>query len=46
MVNKDLVDAGEANGFTMEVITLEVGSQGLLNLQVFKDLFQTLTRCP
>ena len=23
---KDLVDAGEANGFIMEVITLEVGS--------------------
>ena len=43
---QDLVDAGEANGFTMEVITLEVGSQGFLNLQGFKDLFQTLTRCP
>ena len=43
---QDLVDAGEANGFTMEVITLEVGSRGFLNLQGFKALFQTLTRCP
>ena len=43
---QDLVDAGETNGFTTEVITLEVGSRGFLNLQGFKDLFQTLTRCP
>ena len=39
-------DAGEANGFTMEVITLEVGTRGFLNLKGFKDLLQTLTRCP
>ena len=39
-------EGGKCYGFIMEVITLEVGSRGFLNLQVFKDLFQTLTKCP
>ena len=43
---QDLVDAGEASGFTTEVITLEVGSRGFLHLQGFKALFQLLSRCP
>ena len=44
--HQDLVDTGEASGFTMEVITLEVGSRGFLHLQGFKALFQLLSRCP
>ena len=37
---QDLVDAEEANGFTMKVITLEVGSRDFLNFQGFKALFK------
>ena len=41
---QDLVDTGEANGFVMEVITLEVGSRGFLNLQRFMALIPILAR--
>jgi len=30
------VDVGQDSGFNMRTITLEVGSRGFLNLQVFK----------
>ena len=44
LLYQDLVDAGEANGFVMEVITLEVGSRGFLNLQGFMALIPILAR--
>ena len=40
---QDLVDEGSANGYTMRIITLEVGSRGFLNLKGFKSLTSILT---
>ena len=44
---QDLVEACEVNGYTTELVTLEVGSRGFLNLQGFKALFQgfSLNKC-
>ena len=40
---QDLVDEGSANGYTMRIITLEVGSRGFLNMEGFKSLISILT---
>ncbi len=40
---QDLVDAAEANGFDMALITLEAGSRGFLNLHGFTALLKTLS---
>ena len=39
---KDLVEAGRSNGFNTNTVTLEVGSQGFLNLEGCKCLFWEL----
>ena len=42
---EDLVEAGRSNDFDTSTVTLEVGSQGFLNLDGFKGLFSSLMSC-